>query len=134
MYLHDSHISYTGPSLDCQFLQSTGSLATVKDCLAAIAQISTRGSVSCDVSNNATTQGQGEYRASLGHAGTCGVYLGASRGSVASMSCPQLAMYATNVVTACQDLRGDSGGALYPLGTSASASGLFVQVDYPRAV
>lgn len=134
MHLHDSHISYTGPSLDCQFLQSTSSLATVKDCFAAIDQISARGPDFCHVSNNASTQVQGGYRASFGHAGTCDVYLGASRGSNLSLFCPLLDVYARNVVTACQDLKGDSGGALYPAGTSASASGLFVQVDYPRAV
>lgn len=124
MYTHDSHISYTGPSLDCAFLLA-GKVAALNNCLEAIAEVHARGNVSCVVASNVTTQYTGGYRASLAHSDTCDVYLGAVSGPEVSMPCPQLVVYATNIVTACQDVNGDSGGSLLPQGSLHNASAGF---------
>lgn len=133
-YVHDSHVSYTGPSLDCEFLQ--GNVATKQDCSTAIRQLQDKNSTSCVVTNNATTQNPGQYSAVLAQFGTCQVTLGAMYNKEASLPCYALASYATNVTSACQDLQGATGGTLFPTGIPRNASvgnGIFLTVDYPRS-
>ena len=135
MYLHDSHMSYTGPSLLCNYLQG-GNVALKSDCLKAISQLQDRSSSACVVTSNATTQDRGQYSTILAQFGTCQVTLGALYGKEASLPCSQLEIYATNVASACQDLQSATGGTLRPTEyprDAASGTGVFISVDYPRA-
>lgn len=135
MYIHDSHMSYTGPSLTCDFLQGDKQgVATKNDCLKAIGQLQDRDNSSCVVTNDASAQGRGQNSTVLAHAGTCQVTLSVVYGKEASLPCSQVLTYATNVATACQNVEGSTGGSLTPTGyaSNAAAGGNTILVGVTR--
>ena len=108
-------MSYTGPSLDCQFLQGD-IVAHKRDCLEAISQLQNRGTgqfqhlgkTYCSVLSNATQSG-GQSTTVLAHAGTCSISIGVQEGQSTrdpSLPTAKVVTYASNVVSACQDLQG----------------------------
>ena len=133
MYIHDSHMSYTGPSLTCDFLQGDKqSVAIRSDCLKAIGQL--QDGSSCVVIDNASAQGREQISTVLAHAGTCQVTLSVVNGKEASLPCSQVVTYATNVATACENVEGSTGGSLTPTGypSTAAAGGDTVLIGVNR--
>lgn len=123
MYIHDSHMSYSGPSLTCDFLQGDKqSVAIRSDCLKAIGQLADRDGSSCVARDTASAQGRGQNSTVLAHAGTCQVTLSVVYGKEASLPCSQVLTYASNVATACQNLEGSTGGSLTPTGYPSNAA------------
>ena len=116
-------MSYIGPSLTCDFLQGDKQDdATRNDCLKAIGQLQGRNGSACVATDNASAQRRGQNSTALAHAGTCQLTLSVVYGKEASLPCSQVIGYATNVVTACQNVEGSTGGSLNPTGYPSNAA------------
>lgn len=113
--LYNGSTTICDPPLSLNYIK-TG-IANKSDCTEAISQLRGKNVANCSTLNDTNTQT--EYRAQSNVAtplvtvGSCQVLLGAVNGQ--SLSCSQVAEYASNLATACSNSQMGTSGRVYPL-------------------
>ena len=112
---------YTGNLTICDPQLSRGAIETAiankSDCTKAISQLKGNNLTNCSMLDETNTSTEytadGNVATPLVTVGSCQVLLGAVNGQ--SLSCSQVAEYASNLATACSNSQMGTGGRVYPL-------------------
>lgn len=113
--MNSGNLTVCDPQLNLNYIK-TG-IANKSDCTEAVSQLKAKNVANCSTLNdtNTLTEYTAQHNAAtpLVTVGSCQVLLGAVNGQ--SLSCSQVAEYATNLATACSDSQMGTGGRVYPL-------------------